>query len=149
MIHNYVNRSGADSHGSWSVSKGGTVTAVLVQLTCGMEQTRIGLSFEEAMEMAAGLTKVAEAAMRGITCQMGHGDDPWTASTGTSTAPGITDEVLVELHDMEGRNGDRRTRLALPISDALNMVEDLARRSLQVGRDMRADAMSRVGRSPA
>lgn len=149
MLHNYVTRPGLDSHGSWSVGKSSTAAKVLVQLTAGFDQTRVALPADEAQRLAAGLISAALIAMTGGSYQGGDRAWPWFIEVGLETAPGIEDEVRLHLHDAAGTNGDRRTCLALPVADALNMVEDLSARSLQVARDLRADALSRLGRSPA
>lgn len=149
MRHWYVERPGDDSHGSWSVGRSGRGPRVLVQLTDALgSQTRIALEPQDAMGLAGDMVTVATAAMEGRSCQLGNGGAEWMASTGTSTAPGITDEVLLELHDEGGTNGNDRTRLALPIGDALEMVEEIARRTLETARERRADHLSRRGRSP-
>lgn len=149
MIHNYVTRPGLESHGSWSVNKNATYAKVLVQLTAGFDQTRVALPADEAQRLAACLVSAALVAMKGGSYQAGDRAWSWFIEVGLETAPGIEDEIQLHLHDAAGTNGDRRTCLAIPVADALNMVEDLSARSLQVARDLRADALSRLGRSPA
>src|SRR3546814_13006086 len=69
MIHNYVERRGAESHGSWSVGKGRA--GVLVQLTAGFDQTRIAISPDDALRLADQLMELALKAMNGLSGQRG------------------------------------------------------------------------------
>lgn len=145
MIHHYVERPKKESHGSWSVAKGRS--GVLVQITAGVNQTRIAIPPDEALRLAQELMEIALKAMKGLAGQRGNRRTGWYIEVGRETAPGISDEVILEIHDAEGKNGDIRTSLALPIDDVLEMIEEVSRRALQVARDHRADALSRHGRS--
>ena len=149
MKHHYVERRGQDSHGSWSVGKGAISAGVLIQLTAGFSQTRVGIPADHALRLASELTTAAIAAMAGLSCHFGDRDTVWEIEAGLETAHGVNDEVLLRLYDAAGKNGDHRTDVALPIPDVLNMVEELSRRALQISRALRADSLSRFGRSAA
>src|SRR3546814_18901067 len=92
--------------------------------------------------------ELALKAMNGLSGQRGDRRSEWYIEIGCETAVGISDEVVLQIHDAGGKNGDIRTSLALPINDALDMIEELSKRALQVAREHRADALSRLGRSP-
>lgn len=148
MIHNYVNRPGSDSHGSWSVAKASTGISVLVQITVGMNQTRVALAPATALQLATDLAAIAAHAMEGVKSVRPGLDEVWLVETGVETASGITDEVVLHLYDADGGNNDRKTTIALPVLDVLDVVREIFDRSLQIARALRADALSRQGRSP-
>src|SRR3546814_19810206 len=111
MIHIYVARWGAESHGNGSVCKGRA--GVLVQLTAGIDQTRIAISPDDALRLADQLMELALKAMNGLSGQRGDRRSEWYLELGCETDVGLVDEVDLKLHDDGGTNGDNRySRLA-------------------------------------
>src|SRR3546814_20847752 len=92
--------------------------------------------------------ELALKAMNGLSGQRGDRRSEWYIEIGCETAVGISDEVVLQIHDAGGKTGDIRTSLALPITNALDMIEELPNRALQVARQPRANALSRIGRRP-
>lgn len=152
MLHHHVTRPNALCHGTWSANTSSqTTSGVLVQLTqysAEGSQTRILLDASDALALCAGIYDTVRAACLGNACKVDQASS-WSVETGREAEGCLRDEILLTLHD-DGSCVERSsTSLALPIADALEMVDKITAKAADVMKAIRADGLSRMGRSPA
>jgi hypothetical protein len=124
MMHNthVTGPDGADT-GCWGVGRTGAPhNRVLVQVLsyATRTQTRVSLAPAQAIRLAADLADCATGIGEGLTVEWGSNDETWLATSMAGDG-----RVLLALHDEDGANGDRRTELALPVPDVLQVIDEL------------------------
>lgn len=130
MHNTHVKRPDGEDAGCWGVGRTGAPNnKVLIQVLSyeTRTQTRVALTPPEALRLAADLSDCAIGVGEGMMVEWGSNEGPWLAMNMVGDR-----RVLLALHDEAGTSGDRRTELALPLEDTLQIVEELAVRAREM-----------------